>query len=96
MKITNIFRRKKSYSDKVIKEIYEAMDEYYVDSEEYDDLLALLERAYDLKEKETIKINPETLIFAGTNILGILLILKHEKINVITTKALSFIMRRRV
>jgi hypothetical protein len=38
-------------------------------------------------------ISKETLLNVGANLLGIILILKHEHVNVITSKALSFVPR---
>ena len=36
-------------------------------------------------------IEPEVLITAAVNIIGIVLILRHEQFNVVTTKAMTFI-----
>lgn len=36
-------------------------------------------------------IEPEVLIAAAVNIVGIVLILRHEQFNVVTTRAMSFI-----
>ncbi len=36
-------------------------------------------------------IEPEVLIAAAVNIVGIVLILRHEQFNVVTTKAMTFI-----
>jgi len=46
--------------------------------------------------KASNSINIDTVIMAGTNILGILLILNYEDIHVITSKALSFVAKGRV
>jgi len=36
-------------------------------------------------------IEPEVLITAAVNVIGIVLILRHEQFNVVTTRAMSFI-----
>ncbi len=40
-------------------------------------------------------VSKDTLATVGANILGIFMIIKHESVNVITSKALSFVMRVR-
>lgn len=65
-----------------------------VDSKEYYRLLNHLKQLRDLKDQERkfrFEVSGDTLVVAGVNILGILLILKHEHLNVISTKALGFI-----
>lgn len=42
------------------------------------------------------KISPDTLLIVGGNLLGILLILNFEKADIITSKALSFVLKGRV
>lgn len=42
-------------------------------------------------KKAAFFIEPEVLITAGFNLLGIVLILRHEQFNVVTTKAINFI-----
>jgi hypothetical protein len=42
------------------------------------------------------RIKPDTWLIVAGNLAGIVLILKHEQLNVISTKALGFILRGRV
>ena len=64
---------------------------------DYEQQLNRIERLNELiKEKHKQKINPDTVLLTATNILGIILIIGHEKVNVITSKALGFVMRGRV
>ena len=42
-------------------------------------------------KKQASLIEPEILISAGMNLLGVVLILRHEQFNVITSKAMNFI-----
>jgi len=42
------------------------------------------------------KISPDTLLIVGANLLGILLILNHERLDIISTKALGFVIKGRV
>lgn len=65
-----------------------------VDSKEYDTILNQIERLHKLllKDKET-SISPEVMLTVGANLLGILLILNHERMGIVTSKALGFVMK---
>ena len=66
------------------------------DSEDYIKTLSLVERLNEMLDKETPDVvSKNTLLVVGGNLLGILLILKHEHLNVITSKALGFVIRAR-
>lgn len=66
------------------------------DSSEYAKLLGNVERIHKLMDiKKPSPVSRETLLTVGANILGILLIIKHEDVNVITSKALGFVIRVR-
>jgi hypothetical protein len=54
-----------------------------------------LEEYGKLAEKKW-KISPDTLLVVGANLLGIVLILKQEKIDIISSKALNFVLKGRV
>lgn len=66
--------------------------------EESQDAFALKKREIDLKEKEAGKpdrVSKETLAVIGGNLAGILLIISYERMNVIASKALSFVLKSR-
>ena len=49
---------------------------------------------YQLKEQDSrSRPSADTLLIVGANIVGIILIIGHERASIITTKALGFIMR---
>ena len=80
-----------------IKEVLSILREYDPASEEYAVVLDKLERLYGLKDEESkLLINLDNLIVVGGNLLGIILILNYEKLNIVTSKALSLIIRKRV
>jgi hypothetical protein len=63
----------------------------------YNEKLKRIERLNELiGEKPKKGISPDTALLVAANILGIILIISHEKVNVITSKALGFVMRGRV
>jgi len=89
-----LFTRKDKRTDaeKIIDENIMKLAEEAKTADECDGVIGLLEKRYPKKEK--IKPDTKAMIFA--NLVGILLILCFEKLNIITTKALSFVMKGRV
>lgn len=59
--------------------------------EEYDAKLKRLEGLSKLKEKSAEPLSPNTVASGVVNLLGIAMIIRHENLNVITTKALGFV-----
>ena len=53
-------------------------------------------QAYTEMIKPSWTITPDTLIVAGTNLLGIVLILNFEKIDLVRSKAMNFVLKGRV
>lgn len=53
-------------------------------------------QAYNEMLKPSCKLSPDTMLVVAGNLLGIVLILKHEKIDIVTSKALSFVLKGRV
>lgn len=62
-------------------------------SDEFVRTLTYVERLHQMLDKKPSKVSHDTLATIGANLLGIVLIIKHENVNVITSKALSFIPR---
>jgi len=66
------------------------------DSSEFAKILTSAERIHEMMNvRKSSPVSRETLITVGANLLGILLIIKHEDVNVITSKALGFVIRTR-
>lgn len=64
-------------------------------SEDYTDAVDNLKTLCEARsKKQAFLIEPEVLLAAGVNILGILLILRHEQFNVIASRAINFIRPR--
>lgn len=65
-------------------------------SEDYTKTLSLVERLHEMLDEENPDVvSKNTLLIVGGNLLGIIMILKHENLNVITSKALGFVIRAR-
>ena len=95
MEITRIFKKRKTMLEREIDNLLVDMEEMYVDSEEYQASIEMLGRLHEMKSKDKSHVSPDTLAIVAGNLLGILLILKHEELNIITSKALNFVIRGR-
>lgn len=89
--------KKKSKLDEEFDACLDEMSSVSTASEEYDKMVRNLERLHRLKmEEKCRKVSPDTKAVIAGNLLGILLILGYEKANVITSKALGFVLKGRV
>jgi hypothetical protein len=80
--------------DKAINDLLIDMSNVYSDSDEYAQMADQLSKLYSLKQYEKPKrISPDTLATVAANLLGIILIVGHERMNVVTSKALNFVMK---
>lgn len=66
-------------------------------SEEFREMADQLERLYAMKKSNTSsRLSPDTAVAVAGNLLGIGLILNHERLHIVTTKALGFVMKTKV
>lgn len=86
----------KNTLDDEIDSVLDSMSSCAADTEEYMAMANNLETLY--KAKALDKSNPmkASILQAGTNILGILLVINYEKIGVVTSKAFSLISKARI
>lgn len=49
-----------------------------------------------LEEEKSASVSKNTLVVVGANLLGIVMIIKHEFVNVITSKAMNLILKPRI
>jgi hypothetical protein len=62
---------------------------------EYDKILSQIIRLHKMKEEEKpSRVNPDTWVMAGANLIGILLIINHEYAHPLTSRAMSLIRLR--
>lgn len=67
-----------------------------VNTEDYSKTLETIIKLRGLsKEEKSTGVSKDTLVLVGANLLGILMIIKHENVNVITSKALNMVMKPR-
>ena len=94
----NIGKKKQpSKLDEAIDELIEEM-RYEENSEKYKVMAESLETLYRARSHEdrTRHISADTLAVIAGNLAGIGLILSYEKVHVIATKALGFVMKSRI
>ena len=95
LKITG--RKKQTKLEKEIDLVLDSMSVLGRDSTDYAAMADNLERLHKAKCIDTNrKVSPDTIAIIVGNLLGIVLILGYEKANIITSKALGFVIRGRV
>lgn len=96
MKITDIFKKEKTMLEEEIDAVLLSMKDMYVDSDEYEVALNHLSKLHEMNSKEKKwNVSPDTMAVVAGNLLGIMLILKHEELNIITSKAMGFVIKGR-
>lgn len=87
---------KPSAIDTVIDDALYQLKGINVDSDEYTEIMNQISELYRLKEKTSTKhVSPDTLAIIVGNLAGIVLILGYERAHVVTSKALSFVIKPR-
>ena len=104
MKGTDMFNRKTSQNtegvSKAIDELLEEMSHINKDSETYAAMVTQLTKLYELKEIDCKVdsgryVDVNTLVLAAANVAGIVMIVSHERANVVTSKAVNLLMKLR-
>ena len=84
----------KSGLEKAIDELHVELNSVMGDSEQYSKIADQLVKLYKLREFDAPKrVSPDTLVIVAGNLLGIAMIVGHERAHVVTSKALSFVMK---
>ena len=91
-----MFPKSNTYVDVEIARMLRALQTVEVETKEYELLLGRLEKLQRIRKDESPdNFSSDGLLMAATNLIGIFAILQHENLNVITSKALSFVTRTR-
>jgi hypothetical protein len=80
--------------EKAIDEVYSEMARHSSDDDEYAKMVDQLSKLYSLRETPQ-RVSPDTLAIVIGNLIGIILIVGHERLHVVTSKALNFVMKLR-
>lgn len=75
----------------------EALKDHQPDSDEYGVILSRVETLHDMNRtaKSDSQVSPETKATIAANLIGIAMILNFERANIVTSKAVGFILRAR-
>jgi hypothetical protein len=92
-----MFPKSKTYVDDEITRTIAALQYAQIDSEEYGKLLKNLEALQKIRQEEkSNNFSSDGLLMAASNLVGIVAILQYEHLNVISSKALSFVTRTKL
>lgn len=83
--------------DSLIDDCMQALhDEPSETTEEYATILSHLNTLNKMKtDRRPSRVNPDTMLTVAANLFGIFMILKHERVDIITSKAMSFVPKLR-
>lgn len=91
-----LFPHPDSEYDKQIRRVLHELETTDPNSEQYGTLVERLQKLQKMRaEDRPDRPSSDTLVLAGANLIGLVLIIRHEQFNVITTKALGFVTRVR-
>lgn len=86
--------KRNTYVDNEISRIVLALQDQDPTSDEYGATLEKLSKLQKIRQEEKPdRPSTDALITVAANLIGIALIIKHEDMNVITSKAMSFIIK---
>ena len=76
--------------------VFEEMSKEGISQDEWGKLSEKYKMYTSMLSGTALKFTPDTVLIAATNILGIVLILNFEKLDIVRSKALGFILKGRV
>lgn len=85
--------KRKSRLQTEIDKLVLALNDHATGSEEYGQIVERLSKLHKIQQDTTPtrSVSPDTALTVGANLLGILMIVRHEHLHVITSKALNFV-----
>lgn len=93
----NPFKKKQTKLDEEIDMVLTWLKSKEPGTEEYTKMAANLKTLYEIRNSnKNNKIKPETIVLGACNLIGIWLILNYEEYNIVTSKALGFVLKGRV
>lgn len=87
-----MFPKKNTYVDNEISRVVLKLQDLEPDTEEYGNTLEKLSKLQKIRQEEKPdRVSSDTIVQSAVNLIGIALIIRHENLNVIASKALSFV-----
>lgn len=83
-----------SVYDREIERVLRKLEGLQVESKEYAECMRTITELYKLKEIDkprSEQISKETWLMVAVNLMGILLVIRHEHVNIITSRAMGLI-----
>lgn len=89
-------KRPDSKLKKAVDRAVSELEDHPVTSVEYGKILDKLSTLHEMQTKEKpASVSPDTLALIAANLVGIMIIIRHEQFNNVATKATNFVMRVR-
>lgn len=89
--------KKKTKLEAEIDRLTLALKDHDPDSEKYGSIVERLSKLHKLKCEDAPKrISPDVALTVGANILGLAMIINHEQLYPLTSKALPFILKAKI
>jgi len=86
--------REPTQLEKAIDKAMSQLNDYEIGSEEYNKVLEAVTKLHKMKEDETPnRLSKDTVAIITTNLLGIMMIIRHEHVNVITSRAMGLVIK---
>lgn len=79
--------------DDVIKQMADSTDTSTEDYEQMASVLGKLTEIQNKKKSSERSVSPDTIAVVTANLVGILMVIHHERFSVVTSKAVGFIMK---
>jgi hypothetical protein len=94
--LLTIRRRETTSLDRHIATLEEELTNHKGHSDEYSKIADQLSKLYKIKDAQSPNpVSRDTMAIIAGNLAGILLIISYERANVVTSKAVSFVMKLR-
>jgi hypothetical protein len=88
--------KKPTQLETALDRAFETLSQKAVATDEYTRTLEAVTELHKMKEAEKpSSVSPDTMLLVGANLVGILLIIRHEHVNVITSRAMSTLIKPR-
>jgi hypothetical protein len=78
-----------------INSLFRELKNHGVSTKEYDVILSRIAKLQTMEHHTKSSVSKDTLAIVTANLLGIFMIIKHEHVNVITSRAMNLIMKPR-
>lgn len=86
--------RNETYVELELSRLFKQLRRHEPDSDEYAAAVDKIAKLHKLEtDEKSSRVSKDTLATIGANLVGIVMILKHEELAIITTKAMSLVMK---